>query len=96
MASAHDIIIAPLVTEESMDLMADNKYVFKVDKKATKPEIKAAVESIFDVKVKKVNTMNVQGKVKRLGQNIGKRPDWKKAIVKLTDDSEAIDFFEGV
>lgn len=96
MATPYDIIIAPLVTEQSMDLMADHKYVFKVDRRATKPEIKAAVEKIFDVKVKKVNTMNVRGKTKRLGQNIGKRPDWKKAIVKLTDDSKAIEFFEGV
>ncbi|MDO5755659.1 MAG: 50S ribosomal protein L23 [Tissierellia bacterium] len=96
MATPYDIIVAPLVTEKSMDLMAEHKYAFKVDRRATKPEIKAAVEKIFDVKVKKVNTMNVRGKTKRLGQSIGKRPDWKKAIVQLTDDSKAIEFFEGV
>jgi large subunit ribosomal protein L23 len=79
-----------------MDNMADGKYTFVVDKKANKSEIKKAVESIFGVKVKKVNTMNMLGKEKRMGSNVGRRPSWKKAIVKLTEDSKKIEFFEGM
>lgn len=92
----HDIIIKPIITEQSMDNMADGKYTFVVDKKANKSEIKKAVESIFGVKVKKVNTMNMLGKEKRMGSNVGRRPSWKKAIVKLTEDSKKIEFFEGM
>lgn len=92
----HDIIIKPVITERSMDDMAENKYTFEVAKKADKIEIKRAVEQIFDVKVEKVNTMNVTGKIKRQGANSGRRPSWKKAIVKLTADSEPIEFFEGM
>ncbi|MBE6082738.1 MULTISPECIES: 50S ribosomal protein L23 [Tissierellales] len=92
----HDIIIRPIITEQSMDNMADGKYTFVVDKKANKSEIKKAVESIFGVKVKKVNTMNMLGKEKRMGSNVGRRPSWKKAIVKLTEDSKKIEFFEGM
>lgn len=72
------------------------KYIFQVNKRTTKSEVKKAVETIFGVKVKSVNTMNVVGKVKRQGATKGKRPDWKKAIVTLTEDSKAIDFFEGM
>jgi large subunit ribosomal protein L23 len=96
MRSPHDIIVKPIVTEASMDKMADKKYTFKVDKKANKTEIKNAVEQIFGVKVAKVNTMNVMGKMKRMGANIGRRPSWKKAIVTLTEDSKTIEFFEGM
>lgn len=76
--------------------MALGKYTFAVDKKATKSEVKRAIESIFGVKVEKVNTMNMLGKIKRQGMNSGRRPSWKKAIVKLTDDSKKIEFFEGM
>jgi len=96
MRSPHDIIVKPVVTEQSMDMMAERKYTFVVDKKANKTEIKNALEKIFDVKVEKVNTMNMKGKVKRQGVHIGKRPDWKKAIVTLTEDSKGIEFFEGM
>lgn len=96
MRSPHDIIVKPIVTEQSMDMMADRKYTFVVDKKANKTEIKNALEKIFGVKVEKVNTMNMVGKVKRQGVHIGKRPDWKKAIVTLTEDSKGIEFFEGM
>lgn len=96
MADVHDIIKRPLLTEKSMGQMADKRYTFEVDKNANKHQIKAAVEEIFNVKVKKVNTMIVKGKPKRLGRYEGKRPDWKKAIVTLTEDSKSIEFFEGL
>ena len=96
MRNPHDIIIKPVVTERSMDDMNDNKYTFVVDKKSNKTEIKSAVEKVFDVKVEKVNTMNMLGKIKRQGVHVGKRADWKKAIVTLTPDSKGIEFFEGM
>ncbi len=96
MRSPHDIIIKPVITERSMDDMAENKYTFVVDKKANKSEVKKAIETVFGVTVEKVNTMNMLGKVKRQGMNSGRRPSWKKAIVKLTDDSKKIEFFEGM
>ncbi|NLV88983.1 MAG: 50S ribosomal protein L23 [Tissierellia bacterium] len=96
MRNPHDIIIRPVITERSMEDMAEGKYTFVVDKKTNKSEIKKAVETIFGVKVEKVTTMNMKGKVKRQGIYIGKRPDWKKAIVKLTEDSKRIEFFEGM
>ena len=96
MGIPHDIIIKPIITEESMDAMAFGKYTFKVDRRANKSEIKKAIEKIFDVKVKKVNTMNMQGKEKRMGVHVGRRPSWKKAIVTLTEDSKEIEFFEGM
>lgn len=92
----HDIIIKPIITEESMNEMAYKKYTFKVDRRANKSEIKKAVEKIFDVKVKKVNTINMLGKEKRMGVHVGRRPSWKKAIVTLTEDSKEIEFFEGM
>lgn len=92
----HDIIIKPIITEESMDSMESGKYTFEVSKKANKSEIKKAVESIFNVKVEKVNTMNVLGKIKRMGVHSGRRPSWKKAVVTLTEDSKTIEFFEGM
>ena len=82
-----DVIKRPLVTEQSMDMMAENKYTFEVQKDATKPEIRAAVEEIFGVKVEKVYTMNMRGKLKRQGVHQGRRPSWKKAIVKLMTQS---------
>lgn len=96
MRDPHDIIKRPIVTEASMDAMADKKYTFVVDKKSNKTEIKNAVEKIFGVKVASVNTMNMLGKKKRMGMNVGKRADWKKAIVTLTEDSKTIEFFEGI
>ncbi|WP_077368843.1 50S ribosomal protein L23 [Anaerosalibacter sp. Marseille-P3206] len=92
----HDIIIRPIITEESMDAMADGKYTFAVDRKANKSEIKKAIEEVFDVKVDKVNTMNMLGKEKRMGVHVGRRANWKKAIITLTEDSKGIEFFEGM
>ena len=92
----HDIIIKPIVSEKSMDQLADRKYTFKVALNANKIEIAKAVEQIFGVKVEKVTTSRVRGKVKRMGIHSGKRPDWKKAVVKLTADSKPIEFFEGM
>lgn len=91
-----DIIIRPIITEQSMMDMENNKYTFEVAKTSNKSEIKKAIESIFSVKVAKVNTMNMRGKVKRQGMNVGKRPNWKKAIVTLTDDSQPIEFFDNM
>ena len=96
MKSPYDIILKPIISEDSMEKMEDKKYVFKVDKNANKIEIRNAIEKIFDVKVKSVNTMNVKGKVKRMDAHSGKRSDWKKAIVALTEDSKEIEFFEGM
>ncbi|HHV26597.1 MAG: 50S ribosomal protein L23 [Clostridiaceae bacterium] len=92
----HDIIVKPIITEESMDAMADGKYTFVVDKKANKSQIKRAIEEIFDVKVDKVNTINIMGKEKRMGVHVGRRPNWKKAIITLSEDSKGIEFFEGM
>ncbi|QEK11169.1 50S ribosomal protein L23 [Crassaminicella thermophila] len=94
--TAYDIIKKPLISERSMDDMADKKYTFIVDIRANKTEIKKAVEEIFGVEVEKVNTVRVKGKYKRMGMNVGKRPDRKKAIVKLTPNSKEIEFFEGM
>ena len=93
---SYEIIKKPVITENSMDQMADRKYTFEVAKDANKIEIKKAIEEIFGVKVEKVTTMRVLGKVKLMGANSGKRPDWKKAIVKLTADSKTIEFFDGL
>lgn len=95
MKTSYDIIIKPIITEASMISMEENKYTFKVDKHANKTEIKRAIEELFEVDVVKVNTMNVKGKIKRLGRNEGKRADWKKAIVKLAPGSK-IEIFEGM
>lgn len=92
----HDIIIRPVISENSMQGVADKCYTFEVAKNANKIMIKKAVEEIFGVKVVKVNTINVRAKEKRLGMNIGKTSAWKKAIVTLSDDSKAIEFFEGM
>ena len=86
---AEDIIIAPIVTEKSSDGIAEGKYTFKVNKKATKIDIKNEVEKLFEVKVLNVNTDTVKGKEKRVGRNVGKTSDWKKAIVTIdTNASE--------
>ncbi len=96
MKSVYDIIIRPVLTEKSYDGMADKKYVFEVAIDAGKTEIKYAVEQIFGVKVESVNTMRLEGKLKRQGRYEGRRPERKKAYVTLKKDSKAIEFFEGM
>ena len=97
MKNVYDIIKRPVITEQSMENIADKKYVFEVDINANKTEIKAAVEAVFGVKVAKINTVRMQGKVKRTGAYpAGKRADYKKAIVTLTADSKTIELFEGM
>ena len=97
MKSPYDVIKRPIITEKSMGLLDENKYTFEVDKNANKPEIKAAIEQIFEgVKVKKVRTMNYEGKKVRTRHGIGKRADWKKAVVTLAEDSAEIEYFEGL
>lgn len=93
--STYDVIIAPVITEKATMLSEKNQVVFKVRKDATKPEIRAAVEALFNVKVKAVNTMNVKGKVKRFRGRIGRRPDVKKAIVTLAEGAR-IDVTTGI
>ena len=92
----YDIIIRPIISEKSMDQSADKKYTFKVALDANKIEIKKAVEEIFGVKVEKVNTANVSGKLKRQGRYEGYTPDYKKAIVQLKADSKSIEFFDSL
>ena len=95
--NVYDIIKRPVITEQSMEGVADKKYVFKVDINANKTEIKAAIEEVFGVKVAKVNTVRMQGKVKRTGAYpAGRRPAYKKAIVTLTEKSKTIELFEGM
>lgn len=94
--TAQDIILRPVITENSMDGVADKKYTFKVAKDANKIEIAKAVEEIFGVKVAKVNTMNVNGKLRRYGRFEGLTASWKKAVVTLTEDSKSIEFFDGM
>ena len=96
MKMVQDIIIKPIITEASMDKLADKMYTFEVDKKATKPEIAKAVEAMFGVKVASVNTINMKKKPKRLGVHFGYTSEWKKAIVTLTSDSKTIEFFDGL
>ena len=91
-----DIIIAPVITEASMDRIANKTYTFKVAKNATKPEIAKAVEVMFGVKVDTVNTINMKRKAKRQGYTSGYTAAWKKAIVTLKPDSKTIEFFEGM
>lgn len=94
MRTAHDIIIKPIITEESMTGLMIKKYTFKVAKDANKIEIAKAVEEVFPgTKVAKVNTMNVRGHERRQGMHSGYTPSWKKAIVTLTEDSKEIEFF---
>lgn len=93
---ARDIIIKPVITEKSMAGAAEKKYTFKVAKTAGKIEIAKAVEEVFGVKVKKVNTINVRGRYRRQGRTGGYTPSWKKAIVTLTEESKTIEFFEGM
>ena len=89
----YQVIIRPLVTEKNTNLMVLNKYSFEVDRKATKPQIKQAIEAIFNVGVTKVHTLNVRGKLRRRGREFGYTRDWKKAIVTLTA-GDRIEIFE--
>lgn len=98
--NSYDIIKKPIITEKSMKVEFDRegneikKYTFEVPKTVNKLEIKYAVEEVFGVKVAAVNTMNYQGKLKRMGRNEGRRASWKKAIVTLKPDSKTIEFFD--
>ena len=94
--NSYDIIRRPVLTEKSYAGIPAKTYTFEVAKSANKVEIKKAVEEIFGVKVEKVTTSTVQGKTRRQGRNEGKTPDWKKATVRLTADSKAIEFFESL
>lgn len=94
--TSYDIIRKPVITEKSMNAMADKKYTFIVQINANKVQIKKAVEEIFGVKVEKVQTLRTMGKTKRMGVHVGKRADFKKAVVTLTEDSKSIEFFEGM
>ena len=92
----YDIIIAPILSEKSYDGIPNKKYTFKVAVGATKGQIKDAVEKIFGGKVEKVNTLRYDGKTKRMGRYEGKRAQYKKAVVTLTANSKAIEFFESL
>ncbi|PWU67471.1 MULTISPECIES: 50S ribosomal protein L23 [Gracilibacillus] len=96
MKDSRDIIKRPIITEHSADLMAEKKYTFEVTKEANKTQIKDAVEDIFGVKVVNVNTLNRKGKFKRMGRYGGYRPNRKRAIVQLSEDSKELDFFESL
>ncbi|MDE2934101.1 MAG: 50S ribosomal protein L23 [Chloroflexota bacterium] len=89
------ILLRPLITEKSTSLAGQDKYVFEVDLRANKPQIREAVELAFDVTVRTVNTMVVKGKNRRFGRNVTKQPDWKKAIVTL-QPGDTIELFEGI
>jgi large subunit ribosomal protein L23 len=92
---ARTLIKRPLITEKTTKMMEENKYCFLVDPKANKNQIRQAVEQIFNVKVKAVNTFNLLGKIKKMGRHQGRRPSWKRAIVTLEKGSR-IEYFEGV
>ena len=97
MKMAYDIILRPIITEQTTEHVDIKKYVFEVARDANKIEIKKAIEEIFDVEVIKVTTLNMKGKKKRMGRHPeGSRRDWKKAVVKLSDRSKTIEFFEGL
>ena len=96
MKDARDVILAPVITEKSMEATMSKKYTFKVAKDAEKIEIAKAAEEIFGVKVQKVNTVSVRGRKRRQGLYVGYTPSWKKAIVTLTPDSKSIEFFESM
>ena len=91
----YDVIIRPLITEKATILAGDSKYAFQVDRRANKVQVRKAVETAFNVKVTKVNTMNVHGKRRRVGARTSKAPDWKKAIVTLAE-GDSIQIFEGI
>ena len=96
MRSAYDVIIKPVISEQSMDMAQEKKYTFKVAVDASKTEVRLAVVEIFGVEVKKVNIMNYDGKLKRMGRTMGRRAAYKKAIVTLTAGSKEIEFFQSL
>ena len=96
MKNMHDVIVRPIITEDSMARLADKKYTFEVAAGANKIEIKKAVEEIFKVEVLKVNTISVKSKNKRVGYHLGKTTAWKKAIVTLKSDSKTSEFFDSM
>ena len=96
MKTAHDIIIRPIITEDSMARLAGKAYTFEVAADSNKIEIKKAVEELFGVKVAKVNTISMKSKTKRVGYHVGKTSEWKKAIVTLKEDSKTIEFFDSM
>ena len=94
MKTGYDVIIKPIITENSMDMAAEKKYAFKVAKEANKTEVRKAIEDIFGVEVAKVNVVNVSGKKKRMGRTIGTTASYKKAVVTLTENSKEIELFQ--
>jgi large subunit ribosomal protein L23 len=99
MKMAQDIILRPVISERSVDILALNKYTFRVAKDANKIEIKTAAEELFDVEVTAVNTMNCKGRTRRVGRSVGKKPDWKKAVVTINPEPDgkkkgSIEFFD--
>jgi len=97
MKSLHDVVVRPIITEDSMEMARNKKYVFEVRKDCNKVEVKEAVEKLFKVEVASVNTLNVPGKKKRLGNRPqGSTTTWKKAFVTLKPDSKTIEFFDGM
>ena len=94
--AAQDIIVRPIITEKSMAGIAEKRYTFEVAKAATKIDVARAVEELFKVKVAKVNTLHVRGHMRRQGRYEGYTASWKKAVVTLSEDSKAIEFFEGM
>ncbi|MNI66760.1 50S ribosomal protein L23 [compost metagenome] len=96
MKDPRDVIKRPVITERTAEYMGEQKYVFEVDIRANKTEIKQAIEAIFSVKVSKVNTLRVPAKPKRYGRHFGYTPEWKKAFVTLSADSKPLEFFESV
>ncbi|MDR1134784.1 MAG: 50S ribosomal protein L23 [Clostridiales Family XIII bacterium] len=96
MKFAYDVILKPVISERSMDEAANRKYTFKVAVDANKTEVKHALEEIFSIEIEKVNIMNVKGKLKRMGRNMGRRAASKKAVVTLTPKSKEIEFFQSL
>ena len=96
MKTAYDIILEPVISEQSMDVAQNKKYTFKVATDANKTQVKLAIEEIFGVEVARVNIMNYAGKVKRMGRNVGRTSAYKKAIITLTEKSKEIEFFQGL
>jgi large subunit ribosomal protein L23 len=96
MKSIENVIVRPLITEKSMEGLAEKRYVFEVERDATKADIARAVEVMFGVKVATVNTINMKKKPKRLGVHMGYTGEWKKAIVTLTEESKTIAFFDSM
>ena len=96
MRSAYDIILEPVISEQSMDVAMDKKYTFKVATDANKTQVKHAIEEIFGVEVARVNIMNYDGKIKRMGRYVGMTAATKKAIVTLTENSKEIEFFQSL